>query len=52
MKVGYKKKQEGAGIEREDLYELSFPDRVASYYPQFEKDWNDNLQKWRMKWVN
>ncbi|XP_067941845.1 multidrug resistance-associated protein 1-like [Watersipora subatra] len=52
MATGHRKKREGSGIEREDLYQLSAPDRVNSYYPQFEKDLHDKIHRHHLRQVD
>ena len=47
MSVGYEKRKAGAGIEREDLYNLAPPDTVDMFYPPFERDWNKSINRWR-----
>ena len=49
MSTGYRKKKEGSGIERSDLYSLPPIDSVENFYPRFERDWMESIKKFRKK---
>ncbi|KAF6018307.1 hypothetical protein EB796_023393 [Bugula neritina] len=51
MNAGYKKKQEGGGIERSDLYFLAPQDRVQFYFPKFMRQWSEAVDSWRQNKV-
>jgi len=49
MNAGYKKKKEGGGIERSDLYFLAPQDRVQFYFSKFMRQWSEAVDSWRQK---